>query len=280
MNTLSFMGANFVARELDWSMPGGWGQGVRAAHAWFEPEDTFAERFGALLDDVVAMGFDTYDLWCAQFEAEWMTPRRVEIARDAAASRGIRLASYAGGPYGETAEEFARTCALLAALDIPVLGGYGALGDPSRPDSDPVAMAGILEEYDLRYGLENHPEKTPDELLAKIAGIPSDRVGVTVDTGWFATQGYDPARALRELGGRVEYVHLKDVRAEGAHDTCALGEGILDVEGCLRAVADIGYTGALSLEHEPEEGDPRDAVLRGRTLVERLLADIDAERGR
>ena len=138
-------------------------------------------------------------------------------------------------------------------------------------------MAAILEKYDLRYGLENHPEKTPAELLAKVADIPSDRVGVTVDTGWFATQGYDAARAIRELGERVEYIHLKDVLAEGAHDTCALGEGILDVAACLQAIDDIGYTGPLSIEHEPEEGDPRDAVLRSRTLIEQIRSNAHAE---
>jgi sugar phosphate isomerase/epimerase len=267
MHTLSFMGANFVARELDWSMPRGWGQGVRAAHEWFEPEETFAERFGELLDEVVALGFDTFDLWCAHLEAEWATDERIAAAREAAATRGIRFASYAGGPYGDTPAEFERTCALAAALDIPILGGYSALGD-----SDPVAAAALLEKYDLRYGRENHPEKTPAEILAKISALPSDRVGVTVDTGWFATQGYDAAAAIRELGDRVEYIHLKDVLAAGAHDTCALGEGIVDIADCLRAVDDIGYTGVLSIEHEPEEGDPRDAVARSRELVERLLS--------
>lgn len=267
MSRLSFMGANFVARELGWSMPRGWGQGVDATHAWFAPVDTFEARFGALLDDVVDLGFDTFDLWCAQLEAEWASERHIDAARDAASARGIRFASYAGGPYGTTPAEFERVCALLSALEIPVLGGYSALGD-----SDPAATAALLEKWDLRYGRENHPEKTPAELLAKIATIPSDRVGVTIDTGWFATQGFDPAAAIRELGDAVEYIHLKDVLAAGAHDTCALGDGIVDIADCLTAVADIGYEGTLSIEHEPDEGDPRDAVLRGRVLVEQLQA--------
>ena len=38
-------------------------------------------------------------------------------------------------------------------------------------------------------------------------------IGATVDTGWWATQGYDPARAIEELGEHVVHVHLKDVRA-------------------------------------------------------------------
>lgn len=269
-HALSFNGANLVARELNWSMLRGWGQGVNAAHAWFGPEQTFAERFGALLDDVAALGFDTMDLWCAQFEAEWATAPRIAEAREAAARRGIRFASYAGGPFGETPEEFERVCVLLAGLEIPVIGGYCALGD-----RDPASFAALLDAYDLRYGRENHPEKTPGELLAKVGGIGSDRVGVTVDTGWFATQGYDPAAALRELGPAVEYVHLKDVLAAGAHDTCGFGEGIVDIAECVRAIGEIGYTGPLSIEHEPEQGDPRPAVARSRDLVAALLRDGD-----
>lgn len=265
-NELAFNGANFVARQVNWSMPGGWGQGVKSTEAWFRPVDTFAERFDDLLAEVAELGFAAYDLWCAQLDGEWATPEHVDAARAAAERRGIRLTSYAGGPFGETAEECERVCALLEALEVPVLAGYCAFAE-----RDPRAFAGLLEKYGLRYGRENHPEASVAELLAKVEDIPGDRVGVTVDTGWFATQGCDPAAAIRELGPAVEYIHLKDVRAAGAHDTCAFGEGIVDIADCLRAAADIGYDGPLSIEHEPEEGDPRNAVARSRAFVEALF---------
>src|SRR5918996_908585 len=99
---------------------------------------------------------------------------------------------------------------------------------------------------------------TPAELLAKLG---DDEVfGVTVDTGWWATQGYDPARAIEKLGDRVLHVHLKDVRATGEpHETCRWGEGIVDIEACVRALWRIGYGGAIAVEHEPEDHDPSEA---------------------
>jgi hypothetical protein len=47
-------------------------------------------------------------------------------------------------------------------------------------------------------------------------------------------------------------VHLKDVLRRGEpHDTCAWGEGVVDIEACVRALARLGYRGALAVEHEP-----------------------------
>ena len=97
---------------------------------------------------------------------------------------------------------------------------------------------------------------TPDEIRAKIdAG--EGAFGATVDTGWWATQGYDPARAIEELGEHVLHVHLKDVLAVGEpHETCRWGEGIVDIAACVRALRRIGYAGTYTVEHEPEDHDP------------------------
>ena len=121
---------------------------------------------------------------------------------------------------------------------------------------DPGAVASVLRERGVRLGIENHPERVPDELRARIdAG--EGAFGATVDTGWWATQGYDPARAIEELGERVLHVHLKDVLAVGEpHETCRWGEGIVDIAACVRALQRIGYAGTYTIEHEPEDHDP------------------------
>ncbi len=111
------------------------------------------------------------------------------------------------------------------------------------------------------------------ELLEQIGTDHDGVIGATVDTGWFGTQGYDAAQAIRELGDNVFYVHLKDVRAAGAHDTCAYGDGVVPIEECVRALAEIGYTGPISVEHEPEHYDPFPEVLRSRARLVELLAE-------
>jgi sugar phosphate isomerase/epimerase len=87
-----------------------------------------------------------------------------------------------------------------------------------------------LHEYDVKLGLD-HPEKTPAEVLEK-RGCPDDRLGVPLDTSWFGTYGFDAARAVAELADVLVHVHLKDVRAAGAHETCRFGEGVVPLGAC------------------------------------------------
>ena len=126
----------------------------------------------------------------------------------------------------------------------------------------------MLREHGVTLAIENHPERTPDEVLAKIeAG--DGTMAATVDTGWWGTQGYDPVRAIEELGGHVAHVHLKDVLRRGEpHDTCAWGDGVVDIEACVRALARLGYRGALAVEHEPMDRDPTEEIRAMRRQLE------------
>lgn len=263
---ISFMSANFVARESGWSISD-WGDGDRAVNDAFRPLATYPERFGAMLDEVVALGFDAVDLWLAHLSPRWATDDHVAVAVEALGARGLSVSSLAGG-FGGTAEEVRAACRLATAVGTGVLGGFTDLLDTDR-----VALAGLLEEHDLRFGLENHPERTPDEVLARIGDGAGGRIGATVDTGWFGTQGYDAARAIEELGDRVVHVHLKDVRHAGEpHDTCGYGDGVVPLRGCVEALERIGYRGGISVEHEPESYDPHAEIRRARELLDGWLA--------
>ena len=65
MTQISFMTANYVARQLDYNMTEGWMQGDDAVNAYFAPIATYAERFGALLAEIQGLGFTAIDLWLA-----------------------------------------------------------------------------------------------------------------------------------------------------------------------------------------------------------------------
>jgi L-ribulose-5-phosphate 3-epimerase len=244
VSTIAFMTANFVARETGWAMHG-WAHGDRLTNETFAPLETYGERIDALLRDVRALGFDAVDLWGAHLSPDWATPEHVAIAREALARHGITVATY-GTWVGRSNIE--RACELARALGTRIIGA-GFTGDARE-------LAPVLRKHGVVLAVENHPERTPAEVLAKIqAGEETMRA--TVDTGWWATQGYDPARAIAELGGHVAHVHLKDVRHEGEpHVTCRWGEGIVDVEACLSALLRVDYTGTYTVEHEPEDRDP------------------------
>lgn len=246
MSRIAFTTANFVARETGWSMHG-WGHGDRATNEAFAPLETYRGRLDVLLRDVRALGFDAIDLWGAHLSPDWATDDHLAVAREVLDAHGVEVVTYATWIGPGVVE---RACELTRGLGTDVIGA-GASGDLA-------ALAPVLREHGVTLAIENHPERTPAELLAKIeAG--DGTMAATIDTGWWATQGYHPVRAIEELAGRVLHVHLKDVRHEGEpHETCRWGEGIVPIEECVRALRRLGYGGALSIEHEPETEDPSD----------------------
>lgn len=257
---IAYMTANEVARETGWAMHG-WGHGDRLTNDAFAPLETYAERFGSLLGRVRELGFDAIDLWGAQLSTDWATDEHVAIARELLCEHGITVATY-GAWVGPANVE--RACELARTLGTRMIGA-GFSGDARQ-------LAPVLREHGVVLAVENHPERTPAELLAKIeAG--GETLRATVDTGWWATQGYDPARAIQELAPNVAHVHLKDVLHEGEpHETCAWGKGIVDIRACLGALLRIDYAGTYTVEHEPEDHDPSEEIRAMREQLEEWLA--------
>jgi L-ribulose-5-phosphate 3-epimerase len=258
---ISFMTANYVAREVGYAMHG-WDHGDRATNEAFAPLDTYEEKLDELLTEIAALGFTAVDLWGAHLGADWATDAHVEIAVGSLRRHGLTVTTYATwvGP-----SNIERACELTVALGASIIGA-GFSGDPQE-------LVSVLAKYGVRLAVENHPdEKTPADVLAKIAA-GGEMFGATVDTGWWGTQGYDAARAIEELGDRVLHVHLKDVLAVGEpHDTCRWGEGIVPIEECVRTLQRLGYGGAIAVEHEPETFDPTDDVRAMRAQLAGWLA--------
>jgi L-ribulose-5-phosphate 3-epimerase len=253
---IAFMTANEVARETGWAMHG-WGHGDRATNEAFAPLETFGERFDALLGRVRSLGFDAIDLWGAHLGPEWATEEHVGIACEALDRHRLAVATYATwvGP-----GNVGRSCELALAVGTSTIGG-GCSGEAA-------ALAHVLRDHGVTLAIENHPERTPADVLAKIEAADG-AMAATVDTGWWGTQGYDAATAIEELGEHVAHVHLKDVVREGEpHETCRWGEGIVDVEACVRALQRLGYRGALTVEHEPEHHDPSEEIEAMRLQLE------------
>lgn len=261
MAPIAFMTANYVARETGWAMHG-WGHGDRETQARFRPLETYEERLDEVLSRVRELGFDTVDVWGAHLGAEWATDGHLAIAKKLLTRHQLNVSTYATWVGLANVE---RACELARGLGTDLIGA-GFSGAVAR-------LVPILRDQGVRLAVENHPdEKTPGDVLAKIE--PGDGwLGATVDTGWGGTHGYDAARAIEELGEHVLHVHLKDVRAVGEpHETCPWGEGVVDVEACVRALQRMGYEGAYTVEHEPEDHDPSEEIRELRLRLEEWLA--------
>ncbi len=270
----SFITANFVARQIDYRMIGGWGQGDEATNAWFAPLSTYEERLAPLLDEITDLGFTAIDLWGAHLSWRWATPEHIEIARRLFADHGLVARSYAAWVRGG-ATALRAACRVCSLLGIPLIAG-----DCDLLATDRAQAIEILRQHGVACALENHAERTAAELFARAGKGDEDVIGVALDTGWCGTQGWDVLAALDEVGTRLMAVHVKDIKPrrpqptglemiDMGHETCRVGEGILPLEALTRALRQRGFRGSVGIEHEPEEFDPRDDIRASRETVER-----------
>ncbi|MBQ9544975.1 MAG: sugar phosphate isomerase/epimerase [Clostridia bacterium] len=160
-------------------------------------------------------------------------------------------------------------------------------GDGHKPkdmsDHDAFAvlserLGAILEEakkLGVKVAIEPHGAfSLTSEGLKKILTIGDESVlGVNYDacnifrssyvesgngkSGWKeAGEGENELEVLKGIRERVIHCHAKDIDA--AKNCVALGEGLVNVKGCVEFLRDTGYTGAVSVE--TEGGDDFEAI--------------------
>ncbi|MFF2624709.1 sugar phosphate isomerase/epimerase family protein [Kitasatospora griseola] len=278
----AFATSNFIARELGYSLTGGWRQDdsahpflggwaecAEAVRAAFAPVETYRARFGALLAEVREAGFEAVELWSGHLNPHWATDQHLAIACEVIDEHGLRVVGF-HGYLGDSRDTARRACRITAALGAGLLtGGGGRFLDSHRADA--VAM---LRDHGIRLAIENHPEHAaPAQLLAEIGESADGTIGVNLDTGWWATHGQDPVEAITALSGHLLHVQLKDIAAPGTHHPAALGTGCVPVRDCLRALAAAGYRGAYSLEHLAADASPVAACREARRMLVRLRSE-------
>lgn len=267
MFRISLHGSSFVGSRFGYQPSGSWEQCVEALTAYYQPIETFLQRFDALLDQVQRMGFQKMDVWQpAVLNWQWATSRHIEDARSIIENRGMEITSLAG-EFGVSRAEFDSACRLAHAIGTPLLSGTTALlsGDRSF-------VIETLKRYDLRLAIENEVETAPAQILEQIGENSSGWLGAAVDTGWWATHNYDVVQALHELKGFVFHVHLKDVLPGPEHINCGYGKGCVPIADCVRALIATGYSGVVSLENHSLDHDPTSELIEGKRMLEELMA--------
>lgn len=124
----------------------------------------------------------------------------------------------------------------------------------------------LLVEAINRY--ETDYLNTVEEALGLLHRIRSPRLQLLVDTFHMNIEEADIAASVRRAGSLIGHVHLVDSNRQ------APGHGHLDIRSVLRALADIRYSGYLSLEVLPLP-NPRQAAEDGIRTLKALLAELD-----
>lgn len=252
MNIISLNCSSLVGQQAGYQK--NWLQSVAAVNDYYRPLQTFAERFEKMLNGIQALGFEAVDIWTAgQLNWAWTTPEHIAIADRLLRNHAFIVTSL-GGEFGATREEFESACRLALGINTSLLSGTLPL---LFTDRDYVIQK--LRDYGLRLAIENHPEQNPAEMIAKIGDGAEERIGTAIDTGWYATQGYDAAQAIFDLKDHLLHIHLKDVFA-GEHINCGYGKGIVPIDRCLKMLKEIDYQHDISVENHTFDHDPTDEL--------------------
>ncbi len=129
--------------------------------------------------------------------------------------------------------------------------------NPDKNDATFDLLDKLVEEYKINIAIHNHgPGQKYDKIddVVKMVDGRHKRVGACVDTGHYLRSKEDPVEAIERLEGRLYGIHLKDVK--NAKIMCILGEGDLDVVGCLKLLKKQKYGHSLALEYEENKDNP------------------------
>lgn len=146
--------------------------------------------------------------------------------------------------------------------------------------------ADYAHSHGIRLALENHGQLAGrgDQVRALIEDVRSkcghDALGANPDTGNFVLVDQDSVNAVREEAHLAYMVHFKDFApGQGPFNALSgkqyrgtvIGEGAVDLTGCVAALRGAGFDGWFSLEYEGD-GDPIAEVARSLQNARALLS--------
>jgi len=211
-------------------------------------------------------------------------------------------------PLGTLPEQVAKHKKILADADVTLLA-YGVVGfdanetnarrafdfakamgivslsaNPKKDKATFDLLDKLVEEYDVAIAIHNHGPNAKYDKISDVEGMVKDRhpkVGACVDTGHYIRSDEDPVEAIERLGKRVFGCHLKDflsVDENGKKQKRPriLGEGDLDVLGCLQALRKLKFQNCLSLEYEENPKNPLSDIEVCLSVVREAAAKLRA----
>jgi sugar phosphate isomerase/epimerase len=202
--------------------------------------------------------------------------------------------------YEQGAKDISRALEWCEEARVPVvLTGEGRLPPEMSIDEalkvleDRIEqLAAVAQKHHVILALEDHGSisLTPDGLPSILNLVKNDWVGVNFDTAnihrgdyvgtdrggyeWKlgAKTSYSEVELLNKVVAKVRHTHIKDVIGR---DAVVLGEGEVDILGCLKILKEAGYRGVLSYETEGmQDVEESEAMIRAsKRFLERALIE-------
>ena len=213
-------------------------------------------------------------------EVRSITDAEIAAFKDKLAKAGV-AASSVGPVYMETEEqcraafEFTKRMGVKVLIAVPY-----EFSDAARKHR--VASRKLCEyaskcckEFDIKYAIHNHGPDSPDYFPTGRSAYEmvkdlDPRMGLCLDIGHDFRFGYDPVDSIRRYADRLWDIHLKNVVPDEVDKTTGkilkrnqareFPRGAIDLVEIVKALDDIGYTGACEIEYERDFTDNHAAM--------------------
>jgi inosose dehydratase len=280
---------------------------------WSNADVVRAEVYDAttILDEIARLGFEGTQLGSG-------FPEGAALRRELA-ERGLRLAEVyvpipasVDGPVSRALDIAEERLRLLHEADGEMLclaldsspgrderaGRATEAGTPELTDAGWESLVRVIHDIADRANAWGHPVsfhphsatfvETPAEVDRLVASSDPERIGICLDVGHYLVGGGDPVTAIRDLGDRVNHVHLKDVDAavvarlqageldglgHAIHERLftELGAGVLDLDGVIEALVERDYAGWLIVEQDSTWSPSSESAAIGRRVLATVL---------
>jgi len=172
---------------------------------------------------------------------------------------GVNLIAYGVLGFDENENKAREAFDFAKAMGIKSLSA-----NPKKSKGTFDLLDKLCDEYQVAIGIHNHGPRALYDKISDAEEMVKDRhplIGACIDTGHYLRSDEDPVEAIERFGKRTFGVHFKDVltiEKDGKRQKQfrILGEGDLDVLGCLKALRKLDYQYSVSLEYEENPSNP------------------------
>lgn len=224
-----------------------------------------------------------------------VTPEEIEKIKETVKRYGIYISAigYYANPLDpdkekrrETIDYLLKVLDICKMLDVKVFTGFPGRGAGISVKENislfKEVFSSIVEkatDNGIKIAFENchgGGASSPDDWEAIFEAIPSTTLGLEMDPSHLVWQGIDYIKAIYDFGERIYHVHAKDTQilqdildrkgilGKGWWRFRIPGWGDIDWNQFISALVDVGYDGAISIEHE-------DPVFSGKRRKEGLI---------
>lgn len=255
-------------------------------------EDVIQRDWTQVFDAAKTLGFDGVELGVrgdTYIRSELWSAEGREALRERSRQSGVEIASIClhtfwrfsfadpNVAHRTTAKDIVLH-ALKAATELGARTILVPVTNPNRLEPEQAHAHWVEEMRAVAYEARKHEvalalelvgrshAKTAQDILNLIEAVGSPKVGAYFDCGNSKSLGGDPVQDVHLLKDRIAQVHIKDPGGN------LLGQGRVDLKGCVEALKAVGYRGYFVFE-TPSTDDPDAAARHNLRYLKNLLGE-------